>query len=143
MAHAAPAQGSRPQRDHGGARAGRTGRTTGLWGPFWMAVGYGLWASVTTRHAGAVTGWNILFGFVTGILFGAVYYVLREVDSAIPRIRRAAAWAVFWGVSVGYLHSLSNTSVLWSVILALIIAACAFVMAMYRFYTREVHDDAH
>lgn len=145
MAHAAPAQsaGSTRGARGGGNRARLIHLFTGAQAPFWMAAAYGLWASVTTRYAGPVTGWNVFFGLVTGILFGVFYVVVRAVTPAIPRLRRALVWAVFWALAVGFLHSLSNSGILWDVILALIVGAATFAMAMYHFFTKEVHDDAH
>jgi hypothetical protein len=145
MAHAAPATAPKPTgpalaRGH---RPRRKITAITASNVFWLAASYGLWASVTTRHEHEVTGYNVLYGFVAGIVFGLLYLALRQITPAIPRVRRALVWAVFWGCSIGYLHSLSNPSIMWSVILGLILAVSAYLMAFYRFYTSEVPTDAH
>ncbi|EDY42905.1 hypothetical protein [Streptomyces sp. SPB074] len=142
MSHAAaPATAPRPPAARRRPARGVTAITAS--NVFWLAAGYGLWASVTTRHEHRMTGFNVLYGVVAGVVFGLVYLALRQITPAIPRLRRALVWAVFWGGSIGYLHSLSNPSIMWSVFLGLILAASAFVMTFYHFYTREVPTDAH
>ncbi|WP_431035322.1 hypothetical protein ACQYWQ_15805 [Streptomyces sp. P6-2-1] len=143
MAHAATATAPKPPARAPHQHRGRRITAITASNVFWLAAGYGLWASVTTRHEHKVTGYNVLYGFVAGIVFGLVYLALRQITPAIPRMRRAVVWAVFWGGSIGYLHSLSNPSIMWSVFLGLILAASAFIMAFYHFYTREVPTDAH
>ncbi|MFJ4439806.1 hypothetical protein [Streptomyces sp. NPDC088923] len=142
MAHAsAPATAPKPPARH--HRPARKITAITASNVFWLAVGYGVWAAVTTRHEHRMTGWNVLYGCVAGIVFGLLYLVLRQITPAIPRVRRALVWAVFWGGSIGYLHSLSHQTLYWSVILGLILAASAYLMAFYHFYTREVPTDAH
>ncbi|WP_239096249.1 hypothetical protein [Streptomyces sp. SID11385] len=144
MAHAsAPATAPKPPapaRHHRPARKITASTASNV---FWLAAGYGVWASVTTRHEHKMTGWNVLYGCVAGIVFGLLYLALRQLTPAIPRVRRAVVWAVFWGCSIGYLHSLSHQTIYWSVILGLILGASAYLMAFYRFYTSEVPTDAH
>lgn len=126
MAHAAPA---RPVVGPGSLH----------WaGPVLIGLCYGLWAANIQRRGDAVTAGNVVLGVVTGVLVAAVYFTLRRVVAErLPRGLRAAAWGAFAGLAVGFLHSLANTTVLWSSVLGLIVAASTAVLLFYRYCTTE------
>ncbi|MFC4465966.1 hypothetical protein ACFPH6_15775 [Streptomyces xiangluensis] len=129
MAHAAP----RAARRYGSpARA-----ASKLTAPVLGGIVYGLWAAAIGRDAGPITGWNALLGVVSAVVFVAAYLGLRLIGTHLPRELRAAAWAGFAGVAVGFLHGLTGSSVLRSVAVAFAVAAGAFVVVFYRFYTTE------
>lgn len=98
---------------------------------------YGLWAAAIGRDAGPITGWNVLLGVVAAVAFVAAYLGLRLLGTHLPRELRAAAWAGFAGVAVGFLHGLTGSSVLRSAAVAFAVAAGAFVVVFYLFYTTE------
>ncbi|EPH40385.1 hypothetical protein ABT390_12420 [Streptomyces aurantiacus] len=134
MAHTAPGAPATPGA-HGlpGLRA-----LSGTWAvPALLAVVYGLWAAAIHRDGGPITGGNVLFGVVAGVVFGALYVAVRRVAPALPRELRAAAWAAFAGVTFGFLYSLTDATVLRSVGMAVAVAAGVFAMTFYRYYTRE------
>ncbi|MFF0833986.1 MULTISPECIES: hypothetical protein [unclassified Streptomyces] len=156
MAHAAPAPGGMPQRTTAPRPGGRdTGAVRRLpdvfserthavarWAlPIVLGVVYGYWAAANTRYGGPITGWNVLFGVVTGVVFFAVF---RALESYAVRRRRevhAVLWAAFTGIAIGFLYSLSGRGhgVLESAVLALAVAVPTFVVLFYRYYT---HEDA-
>ncbi|MFG2029640.1 hypothetical protein [Streptomyces sp. NPDC048825] len=129
MAHAAP---------RAARRYGSPSRVASkLTAPVLGGIVYGLWAAAIGRDAGPITGWNALLGVVSAVVFVAAYLGLRLIGTHLPRELRAAAWAGFAGVAVGFLHGLTGSSVLRSAAVAFAVAAGAFVVVFYRFYTTE------
>jgi hypothetical protein len=122
MTHAAPA-----------VRHGITSWT----GPVLIGLGYGLWASNIQRRGDAVTGGDALLAVVAGLIIAVAYYALRHAAPGLPRELRALAWGSTSGIAVGFLHSLANTSILWSLALGVLAAAGVTVVAFYRFYVTE------
>ncbi|ANP48309.1 hypothetical protein J2Z21_003703 [Streptomyces griseochromogenes] len=109
--------------------------------PVVLGLVYGYWAAANTRYGGPITGWNLLFGFVTAIVFAAVWMGLAALTPRLPRELHAALWASFTGIAVGFLYSLSGRghSVLGSAGMGLAFAVVAFAVLFYRYYT---HEDA-
>ncbi|MGW1894485.1 hypothetical protein ACWCP6_30215 [Streptomyces sp. NPDC002004] len=128
MAHAAPTTR---------ARAGHPTIPAGIWVPVVLGIVYGFWTSGNARDGGDVTPGNILLGFVSGIVFAGLWYALHRAHAHLPRELRAAAWAAFGGIALGFLVSLSGKTVLYSVYLGLAVAAGVFVTMFYRYYTTE------
>ncbi|MGW0722442.1 hypothetical protein [Streptomyces mirabilis] len=163
MTHAAPVSKASGARH--GAVTGRTAGTAGIAGSTWAArthrapdvfdarthavakwavpvVGgliYGYWAAANVRDAGPITGWNVLFGFVCAIVVAAAYIGVRMLAPVLRREEHALAWAVFAGVTFGFLFSLTGESVLRSTSVALGVAVFVFAGSFYRYYT---HEDA-
>ncbi|MFE0512703.1 hypothetical protein [Streptomyces sp. NPDC058964] len=138
MAHAAPAarRGGTPdvfsERTHATAR----------WAvPVALGLVYGYWAAANTRYGGPITGWNVLFGFVTTIVFIALYMGLQALAPRLPREVHAVLWGAFWAIAVGFLYSLSGRGhgVLASAVLGVAIGVAVFCTLFYRYYT---HEDA-
>ncbi|MEU3984756.1 hypothetical protein AB0F77_32635 [Streptomyces sp. NPDC026672] len=150
MTHAAPV----PASATGTVLSGRApaARTPDILGPRAHAVGkvalsvvlglvYGYWAAANVRYGGPITGWNVLFGFVTAIVFMAVCYGLLVLGPRLPREVHATLWASFVGITFGFLYSLSGRghSILGSAGLGLVVGASVFAVLFYRYYT---HEDA-
>ncbi|WP_328495368.1 hypothetical protein OHS59_23465 [Streptomyces sp. NBC_00414] len=98
---------------------------------------YGLWTSGIDRHAGPITGWNVLLGIVSALAFAGAAYGIHTVAPRLPRELRAAGWAAFAGISFGFLYSLTDASVLKTVGLSLVITAGVLMVVFYRYYTSE------
>ncbi|KPC86141.1 membrane protein, partial [Streptomyces sp. NRRL F-6602] len=62
MAHVAAPPASKPPAPAKRHRPSRRITPVTASNVFWLAAGYGLWASVTTRHEHGVTGYNVLYG---------------------------------------------------------------------------------
>lgn len=142
MAHAAPATGAVTR--HGAPPDVFSERTHAIarWAtPAVLGLIYGYWAAANTRYGGPITGWNLLFGFVTAIVFFAVYMGVQALAPRLPREVHAVLWGAFAGIAVGFLFSLSGRghAVLESAILGLVIGAVVFCTLFYRYYT---HEDA-
>lgn len=142
MAHAAPA--SREVTRYGGPPDVFSERTHAIsrWVfPLVLALVYGYWAAANTRYGGPITGWNVLFGFVTALVFFALYMGVQSLGSHVRREVHAFLWAALWGCASGFLFSLSGRghTVLASTVLALAIAGPVFIVMFYRYYT---HEDA-
>ncbi len=148
MAHAAPAPGGRT----GTARtatagtkglpdvfSARTHRAMSLVVPVVLGLVYGYWAAANRRSGGEITGWNLLFGFVTAAAFMVLYVAVRSIASRAIREVHAVLWAAFTGGTFGFLYSQTDASVLRSSLMGLAIGAACFVVLFYRYYT---HEDA-
>ncbi|GLX34889.1 hypothetical protein Sros01_09620 [Streptomyces roseochromogenus] len=98
---------------------------------------YGVWAAQIQRQTGPVTVGNVFFGILCGVLFAAVMFALHEFGPRLMRELHATAYGAFAGVATGYLHSLTNSSILRSVTVGLTVGAGVGLAAFYRYYTRE------
>ncbi|MGA5277018.1 hypothetical protein ACPCKL_25225 [Streptomyces cellulosae] len=138
MAHAAP-------RNRGMIEQGRTtdvfDARTHRMGRFVLPVlaglVYGYWAAANRRYGGPVTGWNLLFGFLTALVFAVVLIALLTVGPKLRRELHALTWAAFAGIAAGFLLSQSGTSVLRCAALGVGVTAGTFAIMFYRFYTKE------
>ncbi|WP_326753627.1 hypothetical protein OH738_20760 [Streptomyces hirsutus] len=141
MAHAAPRPQIMPgQRPEGirvfGERAHAVAK---LAGPIALGLVYGYWAAANQRYGGPLTGWNILFGFLTALVFAALCIALLNVASKLRREVHAVLWGAFSGAAIGFLVNQSHTSVLRSAALGVAVAAGVSAFLFYRYYT---HEDA-
>ena len=142
MAHAAPVR----RRTRGGTRDTRTpdvfsarAHRIASWAwPVIAGLVYGYWAAAMRRHGGPITGWNLLFGFVTALAFIVLYLAVRELGRRSKRELHAAVWAAFVAAAVGFLYSQAPSgTVLGAVGRSLPVAAGVFALLFYRYYTRE------
>ncbi|MEV5932284.1 hypothetical protein AB0L56_05795 [Streptomyces sp. NPDC052079] len=140
MTHTAPR--SRRAIDRGSTTdlfSGRVHRAALVAMPVLLGLVYGYWAAANRRQGGPITGWNLLFGFLTALAFALVLMALLALAPKLRRELHAVAWAAFSGGAVGFLFSQSGGSVLRSAGLSLAVAAGVFATMFYRFYT---HEDA-
>ncbi|UUU23571.1 hypothetical protein [Streptomyces sp. DSM 40750] len=108
--------------------------------PVVLGLVYGYWAAAMNRDAGPITGWNVLFGFVTAFVFAALYLAVATVAPRLRREPHALLWAAFAGCAFGFLYSQApQHTVLRSTLMSLGIAAAVFAVTFYRYYT---HEDA-
>ncbi|MFF7114028.1 hypothetical protein ACFY91_17285 [Streptomyces albogriseolus] len=138
MAHAAPRTRGMIERgrttDVFDARAHRVARVVL---PVLAALVYGFWAAANRRYGGPITGWNLLFGFLTALVFAVVLITLLTVAPKLRRELHALVWAAFAGCAVGFLFSQSNGSIYRSVALGVGVMAGTFAIMFYRYYTKE------
>ncbi|MEU0675280.1 hypothetical protein ABZ330_20765 [Streptomyces sp. NPDC006172] len=147
MAHAASASGMpRTPIGPGTGAAGlpdvfdaRTHRIARWAVPVALGLVYGYWAAANQRSGGPITGWNLLFGFVTALVFVALYAGVRALTRHRRRELHALLWAAFAGCAMGFLVNQAGPSVLYSTGIALATAAGFFVVLFYTYYT---HEDA-
>ncbi|MFI2431420.1 hypothetical protein [Streptomyces sp. NPDC018693] len=141
MAHAAPASGLP-------ARPGRRPRTPDVFServhravawtmPVVLGLIYGYWAAANRRSGGPITGWNLLFGFVTAAAFMLLYVAVRALAPRLKRELHGLLWAAFTGCAFGFLYSQGPATALRSTFMSLAIAATVFAVMFYRYYTRE------
>ncbi|MET8450217.1 hypothetical protein [Streptomyces sp. NPDC005209] len=140
MAHAAPATGAVTR--YGGPPHLFSERTHAIarWAvPVALGLVYGYWAAANVRYGGPITGMNVLFGFVTTIVFIALYLGVQALAPRLPRELHAVLWASFTGITIGFLFSLSGRghSVLASTALGLAFAIPVGIVAFYHYYTHE------
>ncbi|WP_217177146.1 hypothetical protein [Streptomyces sp. AC495_CC817] len=118
----------------------RTHRLAHLILPVVLGLVYGYWAAAMNRDAGPITGWNVLFGFVTAFVFAALYIAVQTVAPRLRREPHALLWAAFAGCAFGFLYSqAAQHTVVRSTLMSLGIAAAVFAVTFYRYYT---HEDA-
>ncbi|MGW6905920.1 hypothetical protein [Streptomyces sp. NPDC054940] len=149
MAHAAPASGGGTPRAVTAGATGTTGlpdvfserthRIASVATPVTLGLIYGYWAAANQRSGGEITGWNLLFGFVTAAAFMVLYVAVRWVASRAIREVHAVLWASFTGGTFGFLYSLTDKSIVRSVVMGLVVGAVCFAVLFYRYYT---HEDA-
>ncbi|ULR52020.1 hypothetical protein [Streptomyces deccanensis] len=118
----------------------RTHRLTKLILPVVLGLVYGYWAAAMNRDAGPITGWNLLFGFVTAFVFAALFIAVQTVAPLLRREPHAVLWAAFAGCAFGFLYSQApQHTVVRATLMSLAVAAAVFAVAFYRYYT---HEDA-
>ncbi|MFD8423137.1 hypothetical protein [Streptomyces sp. NPDC059466] len=146
MVHAAPASSASGTRHM--PRTARTPRPSDVFDARTHAVAllavpvlgglvYGFWAAAINRGGGPITGWNILFGFVSAIVFAAVCVGVLMVAPLMRRELHAVLWAVFAGLAFGFIYSQADHSVWRSTMMSLAVAFGVFAVNFYRYYTHE------
>ncbi|MCX4882205.1 MULTISPECIES: hypothetical protein [unclassified Streptomyces] len=147
MAHAAPTSGGMM----GKVRLNRAARPTrtpdlfdervhaaGRYGiPVVLGLLYGFWAAANRRGGGEVTGWNILFGFVTAAVFIVLCIAVATFAPLLKRELHSLVKSGFAGAAVGFLYSQTGESIYRSVALGVFVTAGVFGVFFYRYYTRE------
>ncbi|MFE7896940.1 hypothetical protein ACFU3E_05215 [Streptomyces sp. NPDC057424] len=140
MAHAAPASRKMiTQRRRPDVFSARTHSVAHVALPVVLGLIYGFWAAANQRHGGPITGWNLLFGFVTALVFAVLFAAVWQLAPRLPRELHALSWFVFAGCATGFLYNQTDASVYSSSGLGLAVGAGVFVMVFYRSYT---HEDA-
>ncbi|MEW2451308.1 hypothetical protein AB0896_27750 [Streptomyces parvulus] len=145
MAHAVPTRGT--SKGPGSARGSTLpdvyGARTHLlakWAmPLALGLVYGYWVASVRRHGGPITGWNLLVGFLSVLVFFVLFVVIREVAARLPREAHAVLWGAFAGSALGFLYSGSGVAMFTSILVSLLLAAAVTGALMYRYYT---HQDA-
>ncbi|OLZ63670.1 hypothetical protein AV521_38450 [Streptomyces sp. IMTB 2501] len=152
MAHAAPAPGgmSRPggtpeiaaRESERRARPpdvfdARTHRIAHIAGPVVLGLVYGYWVAADSRQGGAITGGNLLLGWLSALVFAVVSIALLTLAPRMQRELHALLWTAFAGIAFGFLYIQTGHSVWRSVLMSLVVAGCTFAVFFYRYYTRE------
>ncbi|MEV7170041.1 hypothetical protein ACN6AT_18155 [Streptomyces sp. JL4002] len=133
MAHAAPAAPGRHRQS-----ADMTHLSKGAYvRPLLLGLVYGVWAAFLERQMGPVDAANVFYGILCGLVFAGIMFALARIGPRMMREVHAAAYGAFGGIAVGYLHSLTNESVLRSVVIGLAVAVGVGAVAFYRYYTHE------
>ncbi|MEU8431834.1 hypothetical protein AB0F18_02810 [Streptomyces sp. NPDC029216] len=135
MAHAAPTA-PRRHRPMASAHAHDISKSA-LARPLLLGLVYGVWAAFIKRQMGPVDAGNVFYGILCGVIFAGIMFALARVGPRLKRELHAAAYGVFIGVAVGYLHSLTNQSVLRATVVGLFSGLGVGIVAFYRYYTRE------
>ncbi|MFF0161518.1 hypothetical protein ACFYRY_28845 [Streptomyces sp. NPDC005263] len=105
--------------------------------PVALGLVYGYWAAANRRAGGPITGWNILFGFMTALAFIVLCLAVATWAPLLKRELHSGVKSAFAGASIGFLYSQSGDSVLRSAVLGLLVGAAIYVVFFYRYYTRE------
>ncbi|MCP3819398.1 hypothetical protein NLX86_15175 [Streptomyces sp. A3M-1-3] len=128
MAHAAPTPGT---YQLGGLK-------TSAWvGPLLFGALYGIWAAFIGRQAGPITGYNVLLGFVSGVLFAGILFLLNRMGPGVLPELRGVAYGTFAAIAMGFMFSLTGETVLMSSGVGVAVGAAVGVIAFYRFHQHE------
>ncbi|MGW1745207.1 hypothetical protein ACWCRD_06245 [Streptomyces sp. NPDC002092] len=112
--------------------------TLGRYGiPVALGLVYGFWAAANRRGGGDITGWNILFGFVTAAVFIVLCIAVATFAPLLKRELHSLVKSGFAGAAVAFLYSQAGESVYRSVALGVVVTAGIFLVFFYRYYTRE------
>ncbi|MFG2634153.1 hypothetical protein ACGFX8_09410 [Streptomyces sp. NPDC048362] len=115
----------------------RTHRMARIGVPVVLGLVYGYVVAANSRSGSAITGWNLLLGWVSALVFAVVCMALLI---RAPRMRRevhALLWTAFVGCAFGFAYSQTGETILRSVLMSLAVSAATFVVFFYRYYTRE------
>ncbi|MGW0610525.1 hypothetical protein [Streptomyces sp. NPDC002788] len=138
MAHAAPAsRGTTTRRRRPDVFSARTHAAAKVALPVVLGLVYGFWAAANRRHGGPITGWNLLFGFLTALVFAVLFAAVWHFAPRLATGPHALAWFVFTGCAIGFLYSQSGDSVLRSAGVGLAVGVGVLAVMFYRFYTRR------
>ncbi|GAA3124276.1 hypothetical protein GCM10010521_08950 [Streptomyces rameus] len=118
--------------------------------PVALGLVYGYWVAANNRSGGPVTGWNLLLGFVSALVFAVVCLALLTLAPRMQREVHALLWTAFVGCAFGFLYSQSGSffstqgagqgshdDTMRSVLMSLLMSAVTFAVLFYRYYTRE------
>ncbi|CAM5677473.1 MULTISPECIES: hypothetical protein [Streptomyces] len=163
MAQAAPASGGMSRSGHTPAAERRSSdvvrRSPGVFDARTHAIGrlvvpvvlglcYGYWVAANNRFGGPITGWNLLLGFVSALVFAVLCATLLILTPRMPREVHALLWTAFVGCAFGFLYNQRGSfiptqsasqggDVLRTVLISLLVSAATFAAFFYHYYTRE------
>ncbi|MEU9474448.1 hypothetical protein [Streptomyces sp. NPDC048191] len=152
MAQAAPAPGGMPRPGGRPQVEGRTSqvrarppdvfdarthRVAHIAVPVVLGLIYGYWVAADARQGGPITGWNLLLGWLSALVFAVVSIALLTLAPRMPRELHALLWTAFVGCAFGFLYIQTPHSVGRAVLMSLLVAGCTFATFFYRYYTRE------
>ncbi|MER6197719.1 hypothetical protein ABT234_10150 [Streptomyces sp. NPDC001586] len=133
MAHAAPTARRRPRQSADMAHLSKSAYVR----PLLAGLVYGVWAAFIQRQMGPVDAGNVFYGILCGVLFAGIMFALARIGPRLKREVHAASYGVFLGIAAGYLHSLTNCSVLRATMTGLFVGIGVGLAAFYRYYQRE------
>ncbi|OIJ69576.1 hypothetical protein [Streptomyces mangrovisoli] len=143
MAQAAPAAGAFSRTDLPDILSARTHRMVHWTVPVALALVYGYWVAAIRRDGGPITGWNVLFGFVSAIVFAVLMLAVLQLTPSLPRETHAVVWFAFTGITFGFAYSQTGATVLRSVIMSIGIALLVGIPLFYWYYTHEDGEGHH
>ncbi|MFD3721776.1 hypothetical protein [Streptomyces sp. NPDC058674] len=135
MAHAAPTASGRHHRRT--ADTAHHASRSAYARPLLAGLVYGVWAAFIERQTGPVDAGNVFYGILCGAIFAGIMFALARIGPRMRREAYATAYGVFLGVAAGYLHSLTDASVLRSTVIGLAVGVGVGLVAFYRYYTHE------
>ncbi|WBO65037.1 hypothetical protein [Streptomyces camelliae] len=115
----------------------RTHRIGRIAVPVVLGLVYGYWVAANNRAGGAITGWNLLLGFASALVFAVACVALLTLAPRMPRELHALLWTAFVGCAFGFMYSMTGEAIWRSVGMAVAVAVVTFIAFFYRYYTRE------
>ncbi|MFE2290836.1 hypothetical protein [Streptomyces sp. NPDC059452] len=105
--------------------------------PLVLGVIYGFYAAFIRRDGGPSTGGQVVLGLVSGAALAALCFALGRIQRELPHGLRATAYGALTACAIGFLVSLTDTSVLRSTALGLAVGVGVFLATFYLVYSRE------
>ncbi|WP_222316463.1 hypothetical protein [Streptomyces cavourensis] len=105
--------------------------------PLALGIVYGFYAAFIRRDGGPSTGGQVVLGLVSGAALAALCFALGRIQRDLRHGLRAVAYGALTACAIGFLVSLTDTSVLRSAGLGLVVGAGVFLATFYLFYSRE------
>ncbi|MEU0916736.1 hypothetical protein [Streptomyces cyaneofuscatus] len=105
--------------------------------PLALGIIYGFYAAFIRRDGGPSTGGQVVLGLVSGAVVAALCFALGRIQRTLPHGLRALAYGALTACAIGFLVSLTDTSVLRSTVLGLVVGVGVFLTTFYLFYSRE------
>ncbi|MFI7099836.1 hypothetical protein ACIBK8_10805 [Streptomyces sp. NPDC050161] len=108
--------------------------------PVIAALGFGCYTIWIDHTSGAKGGQAALLGLIAAVVSGALGLLLVHFQSSMITDTRALAYGALFGVSMGWLYSLSGPSVLKSSAWGLVMGIIMGVVSLYVFRTHRVRE---
>lgn len=105
--------------------------------PLALGIIYGFYAAFIRRDGGPSTGGQVVLGLVSGAAVAVLCFALGRIQRSLPHGVRALAYGALTACAVGFLVSLTDTGVLRSTVLGLVVGVGVFLSTFYFFYSRE------
>lgn len=105
--------------------------------PLALGIIYGFYAAFIRRDGGPSTGGQVVLGLVSGAALAALCFALGRIRRSLPHGLRAVAYGALTACAIGFLVSLTDTGVVRSTVLGLVVGVGVFLTTFYFFYSRE------
>ncbi|CAO0829495.1 hypothetical protein SMICM17S_03564 [Streptomyces microflavus] len=105
--------------------------------PLALGIIYGFYAAFIRRDGGPSTGGQVVLGLVSGAALAALCFALGRIQRSLPHGLRAVAYGALTACAIGFLVSLTDTGVVRSTVLGLVVGVGVFLTTFYFFYSRE------
>ncbi|WP_267241692.1 hypothetical protein [Streptomyces sp. PR69] len=105
--------------------------------PLVLGISYGAYAAFIARDGGPGSVGQAVLAVVSGAVLAVLAYLLGRFQASLPRELRALAYGALSAAAIGFLVSLTGSSVLRSAGLGVAVGAGVTVVAFYLFYTHE------
>ncbi|MFE2379710.1 hypothetical protein [Streptomyces sp. NPDC059398] len=105
--------------------------------PLLLGVVYGLYTAFILSSGHVFSTAKTVLSIVSGLVLAVLAFVFGRIQHALPREARAAGYGVLIGGAMGFLYSMTGSSVLSSSFIGAGFGIGALLTTFYLFYTHE------